>query len=301
MPTTPISCPNSGSIRAASRPTPCRTPRSAASAARRACWRSSASSTPSPGISASIRSTCARPISTAPGATSRPTAKPSKTTTSAPRLIEQLERSSNYRARRNEIAEFNARSPILKRGIALTPVKFGISFTLTHLNQAGALVHVYQDGSVHLNHGGTEMGQGLFQKVAQVAAEEFGIGLDRVHITATSTDKVPNTSRHRRIVRHRPERHGGAARRARNQGAADALCQRDLERLGGSHRLPRRPRVHRQRKHSVRRIDQESLWRARASVGGRLLQDAEAALGPRNAAKAGRSSITPTARRAAKS
>jgi len=109
-------------------------------------------------------------------------------------LIEQLERSSSYRARRHEIREFNARSPILKRGIALTPVKFGISFTLTHLNQAGALVHVYQDGSVHLNHGGTEMGQGLFQKVAQVAAEEFGIGLERVHITATSTDKVPNTS-----------------------------------------------------------------------------------------------------------
>jgi len=112
----------------------------------------------------------------------------------AVRLIEQLERSSNYRARRKEIAAFNAHSPILKRGLALTPVKFGISFTLTHLNQAGALVHVYQDGSVHLNHGGTEMGQGLFQKVAQVAAEEFGIGLDRVHITATSTDKVPNTS-----------------------------------------------------------------------------------------------------------
>ena len=112
----------------------------------------------------------------------------------APRLIEQLEGSANYRARRKEIAAFNARSPILKRGIALTPVKFGISFTLTHLNQAGALVHVYQDGSVHLNHGGTEMGQGLFQKVAQVAAEEFGIGLDRVHITATATDKVPNTS-----------------------------------------------------------------------------------------------------------
>jgi len=112
----------------------------------------------------------------------------------AERLIEQLERSSDYRQRRKEIEAFNARSPILKKGIALTPVKFGISFTLTHLNQAGALVHVYQDGSVHLNHGGTEMGQGLFQKVAQVAAEEFGIGLDRVHITATSTDKVPNTS-----------------------------------------------------------------------------------------------------------
>jgi xanthine dehydrogenase large subunit len=110
------------------------------------------------------------------------------------RLIEQLEGSSNYRERRGEIAEFNARSPILKRGIALTPVKFGISFTLATLNQAGALVHVYQDGSLHLNHGGTEMGQGLLQKVAQVAAEELGIGLERVRITATSTDKVPNTS-----------------------------------------------------------------------------------------------------------
>ncbi len=110
------------------------------------------------------------------------------------RLIEELERTSDYRRRRREIEKFNAASPILKRGIALTPVKFGISFTLTPLNQAGALVHVYQDGSVHLNHGGTEMGQGLFQKIAQVAAEEFGIGLERVRITATSTDKVPNTS-----------------------------------------------------------------------------------------------------------
>ena len=112
----------------------------------------------------------------------------------APRLVEELERSSGYRARRNDIRQFNARSPIIKRGIALTPVKFGISFTLTHLNQAGALIHVYQDGSVHLNHGGTEMGQGLFQKVAQIVAEEFGIGLERVNISATSTDKVPNTS-----------------------------------------------------------------------------------------------------------
>ena len=109
-------------------------------------------------------------------------------------LVDELERSSSYRSRRREIRLFNERSPIIKRGIALTPVKFGISFTLTHLNQAGALIHVYQDGSIQLNHGGTEMGQGLFQKVAQIAAEEFGIGLDRVHITATSTDKVPNTS-----------------------------------------------------------------------------------------------------------
>ncbi len=109
-------------------------------------------------------------------------------------VIEQLEASSDYRARRREIAAFNARSPILKRGISLTPVKFGISFTLTHLNQAGALVHVYTDGSVHLNHGGTEMGQGLYIKVAQVVAEEFGIDASAVRITATTTGKVPNTS-----------------------------------------------------------------------------------------------------------
>jgi xanthine dehydrogenase large subunit len=109
-------------------------------------------------------------------------------------LIDELERTSSYRARRKEIRSFNERSPIIKRGIALTPVKFGISFTLTHLNQAGALINIYQDGSISLNHGGTEMGQGLFQKVAQVTAEEFGVGLERVQITATSTDKVPNTS-----------------------------------------------------------------------------------------------------------
>lgn len=109
-------------------------------------------------------------------------------------LVQTLERTSDYRARRQEIAAFNASSPIMKRGIALNPVKFGISFTLTHLNQAGALVHVYQDGSVHLNHGGTEMGQGLYIKVAQVVAEEFGIAMDRVRITATTTAKVPNTS-----------------------------------------------------------------------------------------------------------
>jgi xanthine dehydrogenase large subunit len=109
-------------------------------------------------------------------------------------IVETLERTSDYRARRAEITAFNASSPILRRGIALTPVKFGISFTLTHLNQAGALVHVYQDGSVHLNHGGTEMGQGLYVKVAQVVAEEFGIGIERVRITATTTAKVPNTA-----------------------------------------------------------------------------------------------------------
>jgi xanthine dehydrogenase large subunit len=109
-------------------------------------------------------------------------------------LVAELERTSDYRARKAEIAEWNARSPVLKRGIALTPVKFGISFTLTWLNQAGALVHVYQDGSVALNHGGTEMGQGLFQKVAQVTASVFGLDVGMVKITATDTGKVPNTS-----------------------------------------------------------------------------------------------------------
>ena len=108
--------------------------------------------------------------------------------------MRQLEASSDYRARREEITAFNAGSRFLKKGLSLTPVKFGISFTTTFLNQAGALVHVYQDGSVHLNHGGTEMGQGLFVKVAQIVADEFGIGLDSVRITATHTGKVPNTS-----------------------------------------------------------------------------------------------------------
>jgi xanthine dehydrogenase large subunit len=109
-------------------------------------------------------------------------------------LVAELERTSDYAVRKAEIAAWNAKSPILKRGIALTPVKFGISFTLTWLNQAGALVHVYQDGSIHLNHGGTEMGQGLFQKVAQVTAAVFGVDTALVKITATDTAKVPNTS-----------------------------------------------------------------------------------------------------------
>ena len=109
-------------------------------------------------------------------------------------LVAELEATSDYRARRAAIAGWNATSPVLKRGIALVPVKFGISFTLTWLNQAGALVHVYQDGSIILNHGGTEMGQGLNQKVAQVAADVFGVDTGRVKITATDTAKVPNTS-----------------------------------------------------------------------------------------------------------
>lgn len=109
-------------------------------------------------------------------------------------LVAELERTSDYRARRREIAAFNATSPVLRRGLALTPVKFGISFNVRHFNQAGALVHVYNDGSILVNHGGTEMGQGLNTKVAQVVAHELGVGFETVRVTATDTHKVANTS-----------------------------------------------------------------------------------------------------------
>ena len=109
-------------------------------------------------------------------------------------IVPDLEESADYWGRRAAIAAFNKESPVIKRGLALTPVKFGISFTTTFLNQAGALVHIYRDGSVHLNHGGTEMGQGLFTKVAQIVAREFQIDWTRVKISATTTGKVPNTS-----------------------------------------------------------------------------------------------------------
>ncbi|HZT54773.1 MAG TPA: xanthine dehydrogenase molybdopterin binding subunit, partial [Burkholderiaceae bacterium] len=109
-------------------------------------------------------------------------------------LTAELEASSDYRARRAAIAQFNATSPVLKRGIALAPLKFGISFNVKHFNQAGALVHVYNDGSILVNHGGTEMGQGLNTKVAQVVAHELGVSFERVRVTATDTQKVANTS-----------------------------------------------------------------------------------------------------------
>ncbi len=109
-------------------------------------------------------------------------------------LMAKLEETSAYRARRNAIAAWNAGSPVIKRGIALTPVKFGISFTATQFNQAGALVHVYTDGSVTVNHGGTEMGQGLNTKIAQVVADELGVPFDSVLSTAADTSKVPNAS-----------------------------------------------------------------------------------------------------------
>ena len=109
-------------------------------------------------------------------------------------LVADLEQSSDYRARREEILRWNADSPIIKKGLALTPVKFGISFNVVHFNQAGALVHIYTDGSMLVNHGGAEMGQGLNTKVAQVVAMTLGVPLSRVRATAADTSKVANTS-----------------------------------------------------------------------------------------------------------
>lgn len=111
-----------------------------------------------------------------------------------PEITHQLEESASYAARRADIVEFNRQNPVLKRGLALTPVKFGISFTSSFLNQAGALIIIYTDGTVQLNHGGTEMGQGLNTKVAQIVGEVLQIPLEHIQVCATNTGKVPNTS-----------------------------------------------------------------------------------------------------------
>jgi len=109
-------------------------------------------------------------------------------------IFNQLIKKSKYYKRKKDIEKFNSKNKILKKGISITPVKFGISFTTTHLNQAGALVHIYTDGSIHLNHGGIEMGQGLMTKLAQITSHELGLNYDSIKITSTDTEKVPNTS-----------------------------------------------------------------------------------------------------------
>lgn len=111
-----------------------------------------------------------------------------------PRIFDELERDSDYHARRQAVLDWNAKGGPIRKGISITPVKFGISFTATWFNQAGALIHIYSDGSIQLNHGGTEMGQGLNTKVAQVVAEALGVSIERIKITRTTTEKVPNTS-----------------------------------------------------------------------------------------------------------
>ncbi|GHF02975.1 xanthine dehydrogenase molybdopterin binding subunit [Aliiroseovarius zhejiangensis] len=112
----------------------------------------------------------------------------------APRICQELAESADYEARRQAVLDWNAKGGTIRKGIALTPVKFGISFTATWYNQAGALVHIYSDGSIHLNHGGTEMGQGLNTKIAQIVADELQVDFDKIKITKTTTEKVPNTS-----------------------------------------------------------------------------------------------------------
>jgi len=147
-----------------------------------------------------------------------------------PALVDELAASADYPARRRAVDRLNAASPWLKRGLALTPVKFGIAFTALPMNQAGALVHVYTDGSVHLNHGGVEMGQGLFTKVAQVVADELGVPLEAVRLMPTATEKVPNTSP---TAASSGSDLNGAAARLAARAIRDRLAAVVAERLGG--------------------------------------------------------------------
>ena len=159
---------------------------------------------------ARIRSRSARPISTAPTSDNVTPYHQTVEDNIIHRIVDELEQSSDYQKRRQAVLEFNREHTMLKKGIALTPVKFGISFTATWHNQAGALVHVYRDGSIHLSHGGTEMGQGLHIKVAQVVAEAFGVPLDACQDHREQYRQGAEHVGDGRIVGHRPQRHGGA-------------------------------------------------------------------------------------------
>jgi len=150
---------------------------------------------------------------------------------SVPDILDQLETNSAYQARQQAVKQFNANNQLLKRGLAITPVKFGISFTVKHLNQGGALLHLYSDGSVQINHGGTEMGQGLMVKVQQIVAFELGMDVQRIAVTATQTDKVPNTSP--TAASSGTDINGAAAR-----NAAITIKQRLIDFLLAWHALP---------------------------------------------------------------
>ena len=144
----------------------------------------------------------------------------------APEIIAELAESAGYAARREAVAAFNARHRILKKGLALTPVKFGISFTTTHLNQAGALVLVYADGSIHLNHGGTEMGQGLMIKVAQVVADVFAVPIETREDQRDAHRQGAQHLGHRRLLGLGPQRHGREERRRNDPGSASTPSPR---------------------------------------------------------------------------
>jgi xanthine dehydrogenase large subunit len=155
-------------------------------------------------------------------------------------LLDQIEQTSRYRSGAPPSPAWNASSPVIKRGIAITPVKFGISFTATFFNQAGALVHVYTDGSVQVNHGGTEMGQGLHTKIMQVVADELGVPFERVRITPPTPARCP-TPGHGGIQRHRPERPRGAVRGAQHPRQPGGLRRRPGRLRRRRRDLPRRP------------------------------------------------------------
>ncbi len=214
-----------------------------------------------------------------------------------PELISELEERSSYAARREEVRAFNAGSRWVKRGLALTPVKFGISFTATFLNQAGALVHVYTDGSVHLNHGGVEMGQGLYVKVAQVVADELGVPLAQVHVSATTTEKVPNTSS--TAASSGTDMNGMAAllaaRTIRERMAKVAAAQ--AGRAAGGAGLRGWQGQGRAAVAPLRRGGRAGPSGAGVALGHRLLQDAQDPLGLPEVHRAGPSSTSPAARR----
>ena len=228
-------------------------------------------------------------------ATSRPTTRPSRTASSR-RSSTSWRRARTIAGGAQEIRAWNATSPILKRGIALTPVKFGISFTNTMLNQAGALVHVYNDGSIALNHGGTEMGQGLYTKVAQVVAEEFQVDIGRVKITATTTGKVPNTSA--TAASSGSDLNGMAARNAArgDQGAARRVPGRAPsgreERCG----LPAQPHPHQGARDLLRRGRAARPTRAASISPPPASTPRPRSTGTAHRRRAGRSSTSPMAR-----
>ena len=203
-------------------------------------------------------------------------------------------------ARRAAIAQFNATSPVLKRGIALAPLKFGISFNVKHFNQAGALVHVYNDGSILVNHGGTEMGQGLNTKVAQVVAHELGVSFESVRVTATDTQKVANTSA--TAASTGADLNGKAA-----QDAARQIRERLAACIGRHHggepedvRFANDKVVVNGSTLPFGAVVGAGLPRPRAALVRRLLRHARPELGPRDDAAAARSTTSPTARRSAR-
>jgi hypothetical protein len=199
----------------------------------------------------------------------------------ADRLFDELEKSSDYAVRRAAIRKWNAASPVVKRGIAMTPVKFGISFTATFYNQASALLHVYYaDGSVLLNHGGTEMGQAVHQGRAGRRARARDRRRSHTRLGLRHRQD-PERVRHGRVERQRPERQGRAGGGARDQGASRDIRSGAVRRRAGVDPLRRQPGRDRCREAAVvPRAREDGVLRAGAALGERVLQDAQDPLRP---------------------